>query len=92
MQQLALFEKDSFEIQARVKRGIEAERENQQKEETMGTMKDKERDLARQLAKMSTENDLKQSEIERLQSKIETIQSYNSTLEKEISEVRGQVT
>ena len=55
-------------------------------------MKDKERDLARQLAKLSTENDLKQSEIERLQSKIETIQSYNSTLEKEISEVRGQVT
>ena len=63
--------------------------ENQQKEETMETMKDKERDLARQLAKLSTENDLKQSEIERLQSKIETIQSYNSTLEKEISEVRG---
>ena len=29
MQQLALFEKDSFEIQARVKRGIEAERDNQ---------------------------------------------------------------
>ena len=27
MQQLALFEKDSFEIQARVKRGIEAERD-----------------------------------------------------------------
>ena len=41
---------------------------------------------------MTTENELKQSEIERLQSKIETIQSYNSTLEKEISEVRGQVT
>ena len=27
MGQLALFEKDSFEIQARVKRGIEAERD-----------------------------------------------------------------
>ena len=41
---------------------------------------------------MTTENELKQSEIERLLSKIETIQSYNSTLEKEISETRGQVT
>ena len=38
---------------------------------------------------MTTESELKQSEIERLQSKIETIMSYNSTLEKEISEVRG---
>ena len=32
MEQLALFEKDSFEIQARVKRGIEAERDVQVKD------------------------------------------------------------
>ena len=54
-------------------------------------MKDKERDLERQINKLVTDNELKASEIERLHGKIETIQSYNSTLEKEISEVRGQV-
>ena len=91
MQQLALFEKDSFEIQARVKRGLDAERDNQHKEATLGTMKDKERDLERQLSKCVTDCELKQSEIARLHAKIETIQSYNSTLEKEISEVRAQV-
>ena len=73
MQQLAGFEKDSFEIQARVKRGLEAERDNQQKEATMGTMKDKEKDLERQLNKAVTDCELKQSEIERLHAKIETI-------------------
>ena len=55
----------------------------------MGTMKDKERDLERQLNQKITDCDLKQSEIERLHAKIETIQSYNSTLEKEITEARS---
>lgn len=73
MQQLTMFEKDSFEIQARVKRGLEAERDNQQKETTMENMKDKERDLERQLNKQITDCELKQSEIERLHAKIETI-------------------
>jgi len=73
MQQLAVFEKDSFEIQARVKRGLEAERDNQHKEATLGTMKDKERDLERQFNKVVTDCELKQSEIERLHAKIETI-------------------
>jgi len=91
MQQLTMFEKDSFEIQTRVKRGLEAERDVQEKQVTMENMKDKERNLERELNKQKTECELKQSEIERLQAKIETIQSYNSTLEKEISEVRAQV-
>ena len=40
MQQLTLFEKDSFEIQARVKRGLEAERDVQVKEEAVENLKD----------------------------------------------------
>ena len=91
MQQLTMFEKDSFEIQTRVKRGLEAERDVQEKQVVMENMKDKERDLERELNKQKTDCELKQSEIERLHAKIETIQSYNSTLEKEISEVRAQV-
>ena len=38
MEQLALFEKDSFEIQTRVKRGFEAEREVQEKDIAVGTL------------------------------------------------------
>ena len=49
MQQLALFEKDSFEIQARVKRGIEAERDVQVKEQTVESLKDQKRDVERVL-------------------------------------------
>ena len=49
MQQLSHFEKDSFEIQARVRRGIEAEREVETKDKNLGSLKDKERDLQRKL-------------------------------------------
>ena len=49
MQQLALFEKDSFEIQARVKRGIEAERDVQVKEQTVESLRDQKRDVERVL-------------------------------------------
>ena len=81
MQQLQLFEKDSYEIQARVKRGIEAEQETKIKDTQLGSLKDKERDLQRQLDQKETECDLKKNEIERLNSRIETMQSYQATLE-----------
>lgn len=45
MTQLSMFEKDSFQIQARVKRGLEAEKESQHKDTQLGSLKDKERDL-----------------------------------------------
>ena len=90
MQQLTVFEKDSFEIQARVKRGIEAEREVEQKDQTVETLKDQKRDVERQLEQKNTETELKNNEILRLQQKLETVQSYNATLEKDISETREQ--
>lgn len=40
IQQLSLFEKDSFEIQTRVKRGLEAERNVQAKNEAVESLKD----------------------------------------------------
>jgi hypothetical protein len=40
MQQLTLFEKDSYEIQARVRRGMEAENEVQVKDQTVEQLKD----------------------------------------------------
>lgn len=49
MQQLALFEKDSYEIQARVRRGIEAEKDVFAKEQTVESLKDQKRDVERSL-------------------------------------------
>ena len=45
MQQLGHFEKESFEIQARVKRGLDAERESEQKQRTVDEIRDREREL-----------------------------------------------
>ena len=91
MQQLSLFEKDSFEIQTRVKRGLEAEREVQNKDQVVEDLKDQKRDVERILEQRTTELELKSNEILRLQQKLETVQSYNATLEQDISETREQV-
>ena len=91
MQQLTMFEKDSFEIQARVMRGLEAEKEVQNQGNQVESLKDQKRDVERQLEQKNTEAELKQNEILRLQQKLETVQSYNTTLEKDISETREQV-
>ena len=88
MQQLTLFEKDSFEIQTRVKRGLEAEREVQNKDLAVVDLKDQKRDVERILEQRTTELELKTNEILRLQQKLETVQSYNATLEQDISETR----
>ena len=52
LQQLSLFEKDSFEIQAKVKRGIELSNQSEQAERTVSEMRDRERDLIRQLEQL----------------------------------------
>ena len=91
MHQLTLFEKDSFEIQTRVKRGLEAEREVQYKDQVVEDLKDQKRDVERILEQRTTELELKSNEILRLQQKLETVQSYNATLEQDISETREQV-
>lgn len=55
-------------------------------------MRDRERDLLRQVDKKQQECDLKNSENERLNQKLKTVQSYTSTLEKDLKESRDQVT
>ena len=70
MQQLSLFEKDSYEIQARVRRGIEAENEVQVKDQTVEQLKDQKRDVERTLESKTTEMELKNNEITRLQQKL----------------------
>ena len=67
MEQLSLFEKDSFEIQTRVKRGLEAERDLQEKSQVVEDLKDQKRDVERLLEQRTTELELKTNEITRLQ-------------------------
>jgi len=73
MQQLSLFEKDSYEIQARVRRGMEAENEVQVKDQTVEQLKDQKRDVERTLEQKTTEMELKNNEITRLQQKLESV-------------------
>ena len=47
MHQLSQFEKDSFEIQAKVRRGIDLSKESEKIERTVSEMRDRERDLVR---------------------------------------------
>jgi hypothetical protein len=49
MEQLRIFERESFEIQAKIKRGFEVERENENISKAVDTMRDKERDFVRQI-------------------------------------------
>ena len=64
---MTLFEKDSFEIQARVKHGLEAERDVQEKGQTVEMLRDQKRDVERKLEQKTTECELKTNEISRLQ-------------------------
>ena len=59
MQQLSQFEKDSFEIQAKVRRGIDLTKESEKVERTVSEMRDRERELTRQLEQLEVQMELK---------------------------------
>lgn len=61
------------------------------KQRTVEEMRDRERDLQRQVDKRQQECELKQNENERLGQKLKTVQSYSSTLEKDLRDARDQI-
>lgn len=89
--QIRNFEKDSFEIQTKIKRGMETEQENKGQDQLISVMKDQERELQRQIDQLKQQMTLKNSEVDRANGKIETVSSYNMTLEKEITQLRNKV-
>ena len=91
VEQIRNFEKESFEIQTKVKRGLEAESETKTAGEAISSLKDTERELQRQLDQANQKMTLKNSELDRASGKLETLQSYNQTLEKEITDLRNKV-
>ena len=54
-------------------------------------MRDRERDLLRQIDKKQQECELKHNENERLNQKLKTVQSYTNTLEKDLKDSRDQL-
>lgn len=91
VEQLRNFEKESFEIQTKIKRGLEVENENKTHGEAISTLKDNERDYARQIDKLNQDLALKNSELNRATGKVETLQSYNQTIEHEVTDLRNKV-
>jgi hypothetical protein len=52
LEQLRIFEKESFEIQAKIRRGFEVERENENISKSVENQREKERELVKQLEDM----------------------------------------
>ena len=91
VEQLRNFEKESFEIQTKVKRGLEADAESKTAGAAISSLKDTERELQRGLDQANQKMTLKNSELDRASGKIETLNSYNETLEREIADLRNKV-
>jgi hypothetical protein len=66
MEQLRIFERESHEIQAKIKRGFEVERENENIGRVMDNLRDKERELTREVEDLKQVIKLKEAEIDRL--------------------------
>jgi len=73
IEQIRKFEQESFEIQMKVKKGIEVENENKTHGEAISSLKNQERDLQRQIDTLNQQMTLKNSELDRFKGKMETL-------------------
>lgn len=76
LDQLRLFEKETFELEARIRRGIEIERENHNMTKNVEQQREKEREQARQVEELKGVIRQKDMEIERLSGKQENVSYY----------------
>lgn len=84
LEQLRMFEKESFELEARIRRGIEVERENQNMTRTQEQQREKERELARSIEELKGVIRQKDMEIDRLNGKQDNVSYFQRTLEGEL--------
>ena len=91
MEQLRIFEKESYEIQAKIKRGFEVERENENIAKAVDTMRDKERDFIRQIEDLKQVIKMKDNEIDRFKGTTQNVSHFSKSLEKENLELREEV-
>lgn len=91
VEQIRTFEKETFEIQTKIQRGLETDQENKNNGQAISVLRDKERELQREIESLQQKLVLKDSEVNRANGKTETLQSYNQTLEAEIKDLRSKV-
>ena len=72
MEQLKALEQESFEIQARIRRGIEVERENENITRSVEQQREKEREQARVIEELRGTVRQRDQEIERMLAKIDS--------------------
>ena len=88
---MSQFEKQSFEIEARIKRGLEVEGENRVIDGQLVAAKDAEREAARQIDGLQQQLTLKASEQDRAVARADSLQLQVKTLEDDISAMRGKM-
>jgi len=81
MEQLKALEQESFEIQARIRRGIEVERENENITRSVEQQREKEREQAREIEELRGTVRQRDQEIERMVAKIDSQGYLQRTME-----------
>lgn len=90
VEQLKSLEQESFEIQARIRRGIEVERENENMSRSAEQQREKEREQARVIEELRGTVRQRDLEIERMAGKIESQGYLQRTVEQEMGQVRAE--
>jgi len=90
VEQLKSLEQESFEIQARIRRGIEVERENENISRSVEQQREREREQARVIEEVRGTVRAKDLEIDRMQAKIESAQLLHRQLEAEMMQLRNE--
>lgn len=90
IEQLKIFEKESFEIQTKIRRGFEVERENENISKTVDQYRQQERELNRQIDELKSQLRQKEQEIDRLKSRTDNASYYTKTLEQDLQQLRDE--
>lgn len=90
LEQLRIFEQESFEIQARIRRGVEIERENENMAKNVEAQRERERDMARQAEELKGQLRQRELEIERLLGKNDNVNYFQRNLEVELGQLRAE--
>jgi len=89
--QLRLLEHESFEIQARLRRGIEVERENENITKSVEAQRERDLQKARTIEELRGIIRAKDLEIERISGKTEVIGGQSRLVEQELGDAKAEV-
>ena len=90
IEQLKIFEKESFEIQNKIRRGFEVERENENITKSVEQYRQIERDFIKQVEDLKSQLRQRDQEIDRLKSRTDNASYYTKTLEQDLQNMRNE--